>query len=773
MSREETRIPFQVDVSRIIEVLARQIYQSPLALLRENTQNAFDAILLRVQRGDVFTPRIDVTLGHDQIVIEDNGIGMTADDLRNHFWRAGSSSKNSPEARDAGVVGTFGIGAMANFGIADHLTVETESAVTGERTDSEAERATLSTTEDTISLRPRESTGEPGTKISAHIEPGPSVDVQEAVAYITDFVAFVDIPVYVNETLVSRKSLDDAVPPPTDDIVTTAGVTLSPRIVADVSVGVSPSTGDLWVRLDAIQFGNQPVRGTAVFRQGAASIRAFRSGFGLSTVAVSSQYQFGGVANLQVLEPTAGRESLTTNSLQLLQELVSGIESVASEVLATRREADLNTNFLQWVRSHGKYEMCGNIRARVEPGTQQIRLDLLREDSATAALLVYGGTDQSIIDACTSDDRRLVVIAAANPRRACVSEYLNRYCRTEPVQDSPTVLSRKAVRNWTMGERALTFRIQSILETDYFLPATVIVGTLSHGLPIVVTESAGLAELVIDSSSPTFATLIQVHDSDYAAFPSMAKDVVRNVVFPRVADLVPSSTKQGAEAFLRSIRRTKDTFEYEYGDTDSLSSVWDLYLEGSLTMAEVTSRATAIIARNVQIVDDSASRRMRDVLPDVVENEAVLSTVALPGAAPPILRTDVQSDAKLLTVEPSGVPVRGFRTFIALSDRAHDERGEFFLQPHATSVIWGGQRLLFIFEHHSGEFGLYYDLQTASSVAETSGGGPFPTATIVLKNRIYLPIPEVVASSFVPAPGERKRFDVRSDLLFTEKGPTS
>ncbi len=91
------------------------------------------------------------------------------------------------------------------------------------------------------------------------------------------------------------------------------------------------------------------------------------------------------------------------------------------------------------------------------------------------------------------------------------------------------------------------------------------------------------------------------------------------------------------------------------------------------------------------------------------------------------------------------------------------------MQPHSTSVVWGGQKLLFIFEHHSGEFGLYYDLQTTHVVSASSGGGPFPTATIVLKNRIFIPIPEVVSASFIPQPGERKRFEVRSDLLFTER----
>ena len=44
MTSREKRITFKIEFSRILDLLADQIYQSPLALLRENTQNAFDAI---------------------------------------------------------------------------------------------------------------------------------------------------------------------------------------------------------------------------------------------------------------------------------------------------------------------------------------------------------------------------------------------------------------------------------------------------------------------------------------------------------------------------------------------------------------------------------------------------------------------------------------------------------------------------------------------------------------------------------------------------------
>lgn len=768
MTDKVERIPFQVDVSRIIEVLAKEIYQSPLALLRENTQNAFDAILLRRHLGQQFDPRVDINIANDEITIADNGIGMTADDLRSHYWHAGSSSKNTPEARSAGVVGTFGIGAMANFGIADVLTIETESALTSERTLSAAKKAELSTTEDCISLVGIPSVGIAGTKVVAAIGER-DVDVLEASRYIAEFVAYVDAPVFVNGELASQRDISEAVPRTSEDESSFASVELSPDTTADVRLQVA-GTGELWVLVDDIRLGEKPISGQLILRQGTSSIKTYRSGFGLATVAVRSFYQFGGLANLVTLEPTAGREALTTESMQFLQGLVSVIDTFVSQQISARRESDLNTGFMEWVRQHGRYDLCGNLRARIEPSSRRRQLSQLQEDSAAKPLLVYAGNDAAIIESVATDDTPLVVLATQNPRRQCEIEYLNQYCETEPVEDSPSVVHEKPPHEWSIEEQAVVFRVVNILATDYFLDASVLLGSLSHGLAIVASLETTPVRIVLDPEGATFGVVRELYRSDYSAFASITKDFVRNVVFPRVADRVPSSTREGAEAFLKTIRRTRDVFEYEWADLDSLSSIWAEYVEGRLTMEEAANRSSSIVQHNVQVVDSSTAQAVRDVVPDVIANEeAIGDEIHIEfGAAPPILRTDVSSDAKLLTIDTDDAPLRGYRCFIVLSDRARDERGEFFLQPHATSIVWGGQKVLFVFEHHSGQFGLYYDLQIPQVVATESGGGPFPTATIVLKDHVFIPIPESVMTAFVPSPGERKRFEVRCDLLFTE-----
>ena len=47
MPTSTDRIAFEVETSRVLEILSKEIYDSPLAMLRENVQNSYDAILMR------------------------------------------------------------------------------------------------------------------------------------------------------------------------------------------------------------------------------------------------------------------------------------------------------------------------------------------------------------------------------------------------------------------------------------------------------------------------------------------------------------------------------------------------------------------------------------------------------------------------------------------------------------------------------------------------------------------------------------------------------
>src|SRR5208283_2499228 len=195
-------IVFNVETNRVLEILTSDIYDSPLALLRENLQNAYDAVRMRYAKTGVLEQggRIDIRVSNGEISVADNGIGMTEEVLRENFWKAGSSGKHSDDARKAGVVGTFGIGAMANFGVCSRLTVETKTEGSKGFLRSVADRDTLKIAEQCISLDHILSEKEVGTTVIATLDNNHPISPDQASRYLKPYVSLLPVPVYLNGT---------------------------------------------------------------------------------------------------------------------------------------------------------------------------------------------------------------------------------------------------------------------------------------------------------------------------------------------------------------------------------------------------------------------------------------------------------------------------------------------------------------------------------------------------------------------------------------------
>jgi len=151
---EEFEGAFQPNPGRLLSLLAgTQLYETPMAAVRELLQNAFDAVreqiayerLAEIERfgtadanriasGHFVTLEIRAVEDQWELVCTDSGVGMTRDILRRRFLTSGSSRGHREfdlerrcRAHDfsVGWTGEFGIGALSYFMIADRIELIT------------------------------------------------------------------------------------------------------------------------------------------------------------------------------------------------------------------------------------------------------------------------------------------------------------------------------------------------------------------------------------------------------------------------------------------------------------------------------------------------------------------------------------------------------------------------------------------------------------------------------------------------------------------------
>lgn len=140
----QTKLKFSLEYRQISQLLmGEHIYGDKKAGLRELLQNSIDAVFLMKDiclknPYSSYTPLVVVEINKckNQIVIFDNGIGMSDEILTKYFFNIGSSYYMSDEFVNEEYcykpIGHFGIGFLACFMLSSTVTLETKSYKTKE-----------------------------------------------------------------------------------------------------------------------------------------------------------------------------------------------------------------------------------------------------------------------------------------------------------------------------------------------------------------------------------------------------------------------------------------------------------------------------------------------------------------------------------------------------------------------------------------------------------------------------------------------------------------
>ncbi len=145
MTKQKETLSFQAEVKQLLQLMIHSLYSNKEIAVRELISNAGDAAdKLRfeaLEKNDLYEKDSELKIWVDfdkdkkTITISDNGIGMSRDDIvKNIGTIAKSGTKeflkklSGDQAKDANLIGQFGVGFYSAFIISDEVTLESRKA---------------------------------------------------------------------------------------------------------------------------------------------------------------------------------------------------------------------------------------------------------------------------------------------------------------------------------------------------------------------------------------------------------------------------------------------------------------------------------------------------------------------------------------------------------------------------------------------------------------------------------------------------------------------
>jgi len=145
MSEKKETLNFQTEVKQLLHLMIHSLYSNKEIAIRELISNASDAAdklrfeALNDNKLYENQSELKIYVDYDEknrtVTIADNGIGMDRDDIINNIGtiaRSGTkeflTKLSGDEAKDAHLIGQFGVGFYSSFIIADEVTLESRKA---------------------------------------------------------------------------------------------------------------------------------------------------------------------------------------------------------------------------------------------------------------------------------------------------------------------------------------------------------------------------------------------------------------------------------------------------------------------------------------------------------------------------------------------------------------------------------------------------------------------------------------------------------------------
>ena len=736
MSPNDSSFEVGIEFESVLRAISKQIYDTPHAFIRENVQNAIDAVRIQAVRDGLEASdaqyRIEVSVGDHKVTVRDNGIGMSRANLKEFFWTIGSSGKRGEEAQAAGCVGMFGIGGFANFGVCDALQVISQDAdsSTGTLTTLSADDIRNAgaaipsvTVQDSTDAAPR------GTIVVGHLTKAPDVD--ELKTYLKGFVRYVPIVIEFNEEKISQQSFGHV---EEQDNLLPIGDGITEWQSGDITV-----VGRLWedgghtllAGIEELRHKGRriPLAGRLRFENG--PIDVFKRGFKLCATQIPSTIGISGRIDCDLFVPTAGRDSLDAETTSLLGQIGALLENVAIEaVLRSSERIAQHTRIFRFIARRGLFHKMDNVIVRLADGTG-ITLGAVKRRASEGQVGVFFGTTQkhALNMVMQAQGHIVVQLSSDRFRQSAERSYLEQYCNGKPFDGMIECI--EAYEQLTLFERIFLSEIEQNISRSYEIRKfNLVPGRLTENLPTFVKEPFGNHAIEI---------IVDVRHKEVTKLEGLGiNPLLYSLIAVFCREFIGPSLKKWSPRF--------------FGD-------------GALNLELFSKRRSelwVLVKDDIGVIRKSGQRQV------VTREDVTVINVAEQRSQPN--NPESQRHRLLLIVdEDNRTESAGY--YIRLPDWAYDAYGDLVMSCDSSGVVWAGNKMTFVASDEvSAQF--QYEIRLDEIVATEVKGSPRAEGALELGRRlqdifggVYFPIPDQLKRFLVPSENEEIRLDLHCEWI--------
>ena len=750
MTEERTSFEPGFDFDSLLRIISKQIYETPLAFLRENVQNSVDAVRMQahLERADPADRRyrIEVTVTGRAVRVRDNGIGMTRTELQTLFWTMGASGKRTPEAAAAGCVGTFGIGGFANFGICNKLEVISKKYDDAHGTlthlsqdDIERARPRLPT----VTVEASDDSAPRGTIVVGHLRNDPNLE--ELRLYLRDFVRFVPIAVFFNGEKLSQAKFTDL-----DDKENLKEISASTQQWKEGDLVVFGRLYEdrgltLVAAVEGLTVGDQEVPLSGQIRFEAGPLDVFKRGFKLCATQMPSIIGTTGRLDSDRFVPTAGRDSLDDTTTAFIGQIGQVLERVAVlAVLDSSERVTQHTRIFRYVLKYGLVDKLDKVRVALADGSETTLGDIKRQANDGGVGVFFGSAQKQALNQIMQTRGHIVVLLSGDGhRRLAEQQYLERYCAAKPFDGMIDIIEPYAeltrFHRFFLGE--LEFNVNKSYEVRSL---RLLPGQLSEDIPVFVREHG--KDKVID-------ILVDVRHSEIAKLESLGyTPILYSLVSTFCHEYLGPSLKKWSPRFFGNGALNLDLL------SKRRSELWVL-VKDDVGVVRKGGQKQVVTRSDVHVVN-------------VRPGQAVAAQLDLAQAKPRILQ---------IVDDDGATGMSGY--YIRLPDSAFSAYGDLLPECDSRGVIWAGNKIEYVVSDAvSASFKYEIRLDqvvatvTSSGEARAEGALPLDRPLQEMFGGLYFPIPISLEPFLVPRADNELRlelfadwFDIRTAKHWTPK----